>query len=79
MNTIFVSFKTMEFIPTTRGRRKLLLYGYAYIVDKQKDNVTYWRCDHKESCGGRLYTEDEVIQGEASNHSGECSVKMSVR
>ena len=31
----------MEFIPTTRGGRKLLLDGYAYIVDKQKDSITY--------------------------------------
>ena len=59
----------MEFIPMTRGGRKLLLDGYAYIVDKQKGNVTYWRCERKGSCGGRLKTEDEVIQGEASNHS----------
>lgn len=58
----------MEFIWTTRGGRKLLLDGYDYITDKQKDSVTYWWCEHKGSCGGHLKTEDEVIQ-EASNHS----------
>ena len=61
--------QTMEIIPTIRGERKLLLEGYAYIVDRRKDNVTYWRCERKGRCGGRLKTQDDIVQGEASDHS----------
>ena len=46
-----------------------MLDGYAYVVDKRKDDVTYWRCERKGNCGGRLKTENDVIQREASNHS----------
>ena len=59
----------MELIQKTRGGRKLLFDGYAYIVDKQNDNITYSRCEPKRRCGGRCKTEDDTIQGKASNHS----------
>lgn len=66
---IYYHLHIMEVIPTTRGGRKLLLDGYAYIVDRRKDSITYWRCERKGRCGGRLKTKYDVVQGEASNHS----------
>ena len=63
----------------TRGN--LLFDGYAYIVDKQTDNVTYWRCEDKANCGGRLKTEDDVTQGEASNcsHPSHAACNLSLK
>lgn len=47
-----------------------MLDGHAYVVDKSKGSVTYWRCERRSAnCGGRLKTEDDVVQGEASSHS----------
>lgn len=59
----------MALIPTTRGGKKLLFDGYAYIVDKRKERITYWRCERRGICGGRVKTADGIVQGAASTHS----------
>ena len=59
----------LEFITTGRGGRKVLLDGYCYVVDRKRGDVTYWRCEERDSCGGRLKTKDDVVQGTPSQHS----------
>ena len=46
-----------------------MLDGYCYVVDRKRGDVTYWRCEERGSCGGRLKTKDDVVQGTPSQHS----------
>ena len=62
----------LEFITTGRGGRKVLLDGYCYVVDRKRGDVTYWRCEERGSCGGRLKTKDDVVQGTPSQHAHCC-------
>ncbi|XP_077471395.1 uncharacterized protein LOC144085712 isoform X2 [Stigmatopora argus] len=55
--------QAMEFTVTTRGGRKLLYNGYAYTVDKMRDGITYWKCEGRRSCGGRLKTVNDILLG----------------
>lgn len=44
------------FCKTKRGKAKLCLDGYAYVLDKQIDAKYYWRCEAYKVCKGRLVT-----------------------
>ena len=59
----------MEFTVTKRGGRKLLYNGYAYTVDKMRDSITYWKCEERGRCGGRLKTVNDILQGVPLPHS----------
>ncbi|XP_014782241.1 uncharacterized protein LOC106877745 isoform X2 [Octopus bimaculoides] len=59
----------MEFTVTKRGGRKLLYNGYAYTVDKKKNNITYWKCEERRKCVARLKTIDDVLQYDPPPHS----------
>ena len=59
----------MEFTFTKRGGRKLLHNGYAYTVTRKRDDITYWRCEERGRCGGRLKTVNDILQGDPPPHS----------
>ena len=59
----------MERVKTGRGGGKLLLSGYAYIVDKKIKETTYCRCEKREECSATLKTIDDKIQSSACDHS----------
>lgn len=59
----------MEFTVTKRGGRKLVYNGYAYTVDKKKNNITYWKCEERRKCAARLKTIDDVLQYDPPPHS----------
>ena len=59
----------MEFTVTKRGGRKLLYNGYAYTVDKMRDSITYWKCEERGRCGGRLKTVNDILQDASLPHS----------
>ncbi|XP_077474545.1 hsc70-interacting protein isoform X2 [Stigmatopora argus] len=61
--------KAMEFTVTKRGGRKLLYNGYAYTFDRMKDGITYWRCEERGRCGGRLKTVNDILHGVPLTHS----------
>ena len=46
----------MEFSSTIFSGRKLLYKGYIYIKDKDSIDSTYWRCEKRDSCNGRITT-----------------------
>ena len=51
----------MEVIKTNKGGKKLVHEGYVYVVDKERDNKIYWRCEKRGLCSGRLISNGEVI------------------
>ena len=59
----------MEFVSTKRGGRRLFYGGYAYILDKQRDATSYWRCEKRGECKARLTTEDDHLKNQPSEHS----------
>ncbi|XP_077579601.1 heterogeneous nuclear ribonucleoprotein U-like protein 1 isoform X1 [Stigmatopora nigra] len=61
--------EAMEFTVTKRGGRKLLYNGYAYIVSRTSNSITYWRCEERGRCGGRLKTVNDILQGPPGPHS----------
>ena len=46
----------MEFSSTIFSGRKLLYKGYIYIKDKDSIDSTYWRCEKRDLCNGRITT-----------------------
>ena len=59
----------MESVKTTRGGQRLLYEGYAYIMDRKRNSLTYWRCEKKKECTGRLTTENNNLKNPPSVHS----------
>ncbi|XP_077471400.1 uncharacterized protein LOC144085712 isoform X6 [Stigmatopora argus] len=55
--------QAMEFTVTKRGGRRLLYNEYAYTVDRMRDGITYWKCEGRRSCGGRLKTVNDILLG----------------
>ncbi|XP_068224123.1 uncharacterized protein [Palaemon carinicauda] len=49
----------MEFIKTNKGGKKLVHDGYIYVIDKQKEEKIYWRCEKRGLCSGRLVSNGE--------------------
>ena len=59
----------MEITKTTRGSDKILLDGYSYILDRKRENKSYWRCSDRGKCGSRLTTNGSEILIPATKHS----------
>ena len=59
----------MEFIKTARGGRKLLHNGFTYVVDKKVTDTTYWRCEKRKVCKGRIRTMNDTQLKSFSDHS----------
>ncbi|XP_068204434.1 FLYWCH-type zinc finger-containing protein 1-like [Palaemon carinicauda] len=59
----------MEFIKTGRGGRKLLYNEYTYNVDTKINDTTYWRCEKRKVCKGRIITTNATLPESSSDHS----------
>ena len=46
----------MEYIRNSQGNRKLLYQGFVYVLDKKKEETSYWRCERRKECSSRLST-----------------------
>lgn len=57
----------MEITKTNKGGKKLLYEGYAYVVDKRKEDRIYWRCEKRGYCGGRITTSNDTVLSFASH------------
>ncbi|CAF2117751.1 unnamed protein product [Rotaria magnacalcarata] len=52
---------SIEIISTQRGKRKLLLDGYIYRLDRSNDRgIEQWRCS-KKNCRGRIYLYNSFL------------------
>ncbi|QQP52192.1 Uncharacterized protein FKW44_004253 [Caligus rogercresseyi] len=58
----------MEIIKTQKDSKKLLHDGYAYLLEKEKCDRTYWKCDKRGICKGRAIVYEEKINI-TQNHS----------
>ncbi|CAF5171417.1 unnamed protein product, partial [Rotaria magnacalcarata] len=53
--------ESIEIISTQRGKRKLLLDGYIYRLDRSNDRgIEQWRCS-KKNCRGRIYLYNSFL------------------
>lgn len=55
----------ISYIKSERGKDKLILKGYIYILEKQCLNKLIWKCENyqKIKCKGRLHvSNDKVIK-----------------
>ena len=59
----------MEYISSSRGNRKLLYEGFVYVLDKKTEETSYWRCERRKECSGRLSTLVDTLWQEPSVHS----------
>ena len=48
---------------------KLLHKGYAYVVNRTGANHIYWRCKKRKLCNASLKMKDDIIEGDATEHS----------
>ena len=51
----------MEITKTNKGGKKLLYEGYAYVVDKRKEDRILWRCEKRGYCGRRITTPNDTV------------------
>ena len=60
----------ISFIATSRGGRKLILDGYAYIKQRTGQAHSQWMCENKTSCSARLrLTLDETAWEKFGTHT----------
>ena len=64
-----IKISVMEFITTTRGGRKLLYKGYAYVMNREAGKYAYWRCDKRKLCKASLKTKNDVLEGSITAHT----------
>ena len=58
----------MELIQSNKKGRKLLYGGYIYVVDKEKEEKIYWRCEKRGYCSGRLISIGSEISSLTQEH-----------
>lgn len=71
-NEIQLPSNSIQIISTQRGKRKLLLDGYIYRLDRSNDRgIEQWRCS-KKNCRGRIHLHNSNITLVSSHsHSAE--------
>ncbi|CAF0825552.1 unnamed protein product [Rotaria sordida] len=59
----------IQIISTQRGKRKLLLDGYIYRLDRSNDRgIEQWRCS-KKSCRGRIHLHNSFLFSSTINRT----------
>ena len=51
----------MEVVTNQKGGRTLLLDGFAYTVERERNGKIYWRCEKRDICHARLTTAGPQI------------------
>lgn len=51
----------IEIVRTSRNMPMMILHGYSYIIDRNRNDRTYWKCSRNDICKMRVTTD--------SNHS----------
>ena len=60
---------------STRDKPKLGYRGFVYQKHRNRGETTYWKCERREDCNGRLITkEGKVTKQKAHNHAPDASV-----
>ena len=67
----------MEFMPTARGGRYLLLDGYKYIKNRSSRTLTFWRCEYHKTCTATVTTSlddtlnnrDKAVHNQPPDHA----------
>ena len=61
----------MESVKTIFVGNKLVFDGYVYIKDKDSAETTYWRCEKRGMCNGRMITDriDGSVKEYPSQHN----------
>jgi hypothetical protein len=66
-------------VPGFKGRPKLLIDGYVYFRNNERNGKTYWLCGKNRSikCTSRLITKnnDVVIKNSVHNHERDYDMK----
>lgn len=72
----FIVMNNISYIKSERGKDKLILKGYIYVLEKQGFNKLIWKCENyqKIKCKGRLHVcNDEIIKEFKHNHVPDCA------
>ena len=58
-----------EFIKSTKGREKLVFAGYTYDFHKRnrEDDIFFWRCERRQDCKARVWTQEREMVGINTN------------
>ena len=65
----------MLYFNSTRDNHKFGYRGFVYQKDKNGGQTTYWKCERREDCNGRLITkEGKVTKQKAHNYAPDASV-----
>jgi uncharacterized radical SAM superfamily Fe-S cluster-containing enzyme len=51
----------MEIIYNQKGGKTLSFEGQMYVVDRENNEKTIWRCLHKNECKARLHVANDGI------------------
>ena len=58
----------MEIISSNKGGKKLIYEGFAYVVNRRKEERIYWRCEKRALCSASI-TYNDLIEKNSNNHS----------
>lgn len=58
----------VEFIPTSRGGRKLVINGYSYRINRKTTDKSWWKCAVK-GCSSGACTVDDRLTGPLKEHT----------
>ena len=62
----------MYIITETQKEKKCLIFdGYRYLRDRIRNSNTYWRCENRGQCSGRLIQKGDQIPVVATKHNHE--------
>ena len=69
----------LHFIDSEKGKKKLVVGGYFFYKDKEREDKIYWKCEkyHKIKCKARVTTCDDEIVTEVTGHNHICDAAES--
>ena len=53
------------------GKKCLIFDGYRYLRDRIRNSNTYWRCENRGQCSGRLIQKGDQIPVVPAKHNHE--------
>lgn len=63
-----MSFEEIKIVPSQKNKPKICIGGYIFHINRQRDDIFYWKCDACEATAGTKLLGDDHILGYHRQH-----------
>jgi hypothetical protein len=68
--------RAASFLKTQKGKDKLSLHGFRYIIDKKSGTTTYWKCEVRDCRGRVIQCSEDYSESKEHNHAPDAALSV---